>query len=905
MFRLRRPKKDALDRGRTRHTRRIARALGLLLALAFPLLEAQGVIIASGDGSGNTTAPPDDPGFASVGSVNGLSGVYLGNGWVLTAHHVGQGTLEFGGNSFEPIPGSWQRLTGTGIGPPDLAVLRMAGDPGLPVTALATSSPPVGSEVVMVGRGLSRGTALTWNGKDGWNWTQPRVKRWGKNRVSTTGSVILNTDSLILNFDAPGASAVTDEATVAVGDSGGALYRKSGGTWYLAGTLFVALTSPGQPTNTSLYSNASAAADISTYRDEILAIIGVPACSNGLDDDLDGQIDSGADPGCDDANDASEQSPLLVCDDGLDNDSDGLIDFPADPGCLSSNSPEENADWDGDTIPNTNDNCPMVANTDQANFDGDTEGDVCDPDDDNDGLPDSAETNTGVYIDSNDTGTDPLNSDSDGDGILDGDDIAPNNISLCPSVNPQLKLVWGHPTPFGLVHRKNPGMGDLYLLDEDPSLSLPGYSGNNPTELQNLMEILSGNVDELFNNARPNELPATLRALEVGILGDTDPLPITAGDGSPSLIYLIDGDALLASNPDFGPLEGFTWSKLNRFTSGCTGGQAAVIIRNLPAQGTPNFEFEVQNLAEDLAHQAGHLYGLRHILPDGFAACSGPVPGPTPAIMDGFDDDESAELVDCTASLGSACPVSEAPDCGGLETGETHNPLYHFLHFLIGDSTADLAAAALTPGGWDIESDPLVTWLMDFDFACPGGCAGVDLYEVSIIEVLPGDGEIVRHFYPSIALDDINALQIQIPESSGLRMTASSVDPASLPGGATDSNVFLENPLYPPAYIGQSISLPATLLEVAETSPGVYVANTLATDGDVISTPIYETREDGTYDLSVAGQPQGVQLTTSTYSPPLMVVGAPISVPEPAAVAALGAGAVALLVLRRRQERRP
>jgi len=873
-----------------------------LLLLALPLFEAKGVIIASGDGTGNTSAPADDPGFASVGAVNGLSGVYLGNGWVLTANHVGQGVMEFGGVSYDPVPGSWQRLVGPSGHPPDLALLRMVGDPGLPVTALATTSPTLGSEVVMIGRGKSRGTPISWGGNDGWNWTTPRVKRWGNNRVTSTSAVILNTESLTMTFDAPGPSAVTDEAAVAVGDSGGAVFRKSGGTWYLAGTLFVALTTAGQPSDSSLYGNRSAAADLSVYRSEILGIIGVPACSNGLDDDLDGQIDSAADPGCDNASDASEQSALLVCDDGLDNDMDGLIDFPADPGCADSNSPDENSDWDGDTILNSNDNCPLIANTDQSDHDGDTEGDACDLDDDNDGLPDSVETNTGTYIDSNDTGTDPFNSDTDGDGILDGNDIAPNNISVCPSVNPQLKIVWGHPTPFGLIHRDEPGIDDLYLLDEDSSLGLPGYPGDNSEEHTGLMETLAAKVAKLFNDARPASLPATNHALEVGILGGADSLPSTVGEGSPSLIYLVDGDALLVSDPDFGALEGFTWSKLNRFTSGCVGGQGAVIVTSFPLEGDPDFEQEVENLAEDIAHQTGHLYGLRHILPDGLGACTGQVPGPTPALMDSFDDDESAELVDCTAAFGSACPVTEAPNCSGLETGETHNPLYHFLHFLIGDSDTDLAAAALTPGGWDTESDPLVTWRMDFDFACSGGCGSLALYEVSIIEVLPGDGEIIRHFYPSITLDEINALQILIPESSGMKLIGSTVDPASAPGGTISSNVFLEHPIYPPAYIGQPMTPTAALMAVTETSPGVYVANTLATDGAVVTTPIYETRQDGTYDVSVPGQPLGVQLTSSAYTPPLSVIGAPISVPEPAAVAALGAGAATLLALRRRQD---
>jgi len=40
-----------------------------------------------------------------------------------------------------------------------------------------------------------------------------------------------------------------------------------------------------------------------------------------------------------------------------------------------------------------------------------------------DGVFDILETNTGVFIDENDTGTDPNNPDSDGDGFLDGDEI--------------------------------------------------------------------------------------------------------------------------------------------------------------------------------------------------------------------------------------------------------------------------------------------------------------------------------------------------------------------------------------------------------------------------------------------------------------------------------------------------
>ncbi|MEM9257635.1 MAG: hypothetical protein AAGA91_19520 [Pseudomonadota bacterium] len=44
-------------------------------------------------------------------------------------------------------------------------------------------------------------------------------------------------------------------------------------------------------------------------------------------------------------------------------------------------------------------------------------------DTDEDGLFDDVETNTGVFVDENDTGTDPNNPDSDGDGLLDGAEL--------------------------------------------------------------------------------------------------------------------------------------------------------------------------------------------------------------------------------------------------------------------------------------------------------------------------------------------------------------------------------------------------------------------------------------------------------------------------------------------------
>ena len=90
--------------------------------------------------------------------------------------------------------------------------------------------------------------------------------------------------------------------------------------------------------------------------------------------------------------------------------------------------PCPNPDSDGDGVLNNDDNCPGVANANQANADGDSEGDACDNDDDNDGLADGIDN---CPVDANASqansdgasdGGDACDNDDDNDGVVDGND---------------------------------------------------------------------------------------------------------------------------------------------------------------------------------------------------------------------------------------------------------------------------------------------------------------------------------------------------------------------------------------------------------------------------------------------------------------------------------------------------
>ena len=140
----------------------------------------------------------------------------------------------------------------------------------------------------MIGGGRDRGAATSWdpNGPPppgpigGYDWDSTRTLRWGTNQIEDIPATpVLDTFAIGAYFD---AGATPHEAMAADGDSGGALFVENGGTWELAGILFAIAGYSGQPEDTALYGNATYAADLAFYRDDILDVVSLPEPTGAL-----------------------------------------------------------------------------------------------------------------------------------------------------------------------------------------------------------------------------------------------------------------------------------------------------------------------------------------------------------------------------------------------------------------------------------------------------------------------------------------------------------------------------------------------------------------------------------------------------------------------------------------------
>lgn len=284
----------------------------LLIATLFAVLissanQSSALIITSGDGSGNTTAPVDDPGFANIGRrVPGEGAgtfIYLGNKKVLTAAHIGIADVVFGGVTYSAVPASDLQLQNADTTPTDLVIFEIASDPGLPSLKIASATPENGADVVMIGAGLRRVASETYwdiDSSDTNNWVWNAATQANHNasgfEISASTGIRWGTNEIASNdfdFNAPAGAvqglvttfnegATSDEAQAATGDSGGAVFYKNTDTneWELSG-LILATASPNAwsnaPANHAIYGQATLLADLSAYEAQIVAVVPEPA----------------------------------------------------------------------------------------------------------------------------------------------------------------------------------------------------------------------------------------------------------------------------------------------------------------------------------------------------------------------------------------------------------------------------------------------------------------------------------------------------------------------------------------------------------------------------------------------------------------------------------------------------
>ncbi len=141
-----------------------------------------------------------------------------------------------------------------------------------------------------------------------------------------------------------------------------------------------------------------------------------------LDDDGDGTGDTADGCALDPAKTAPGACGCFALE--TDTDADGVADC-VDPCPLDA---QNDADADGHC--GDVDNCPTFENGDQANLDGDAQGDVCDDDDDGDGVADLVDncpyvSNADQADTDGDFGGDACDEDDDDDGVADAPDNCP------------------------------------------------------------------------------------------------------------------------------------------------------------------------------------------------------------------------------------------------------------------------------------------------------------------------------------------------------------------------------------------------------------------------------------------------------------------------------------------------
>ena len=270
-----------------------------LLVLLLPAVtDARAAVVAGANGGGNTSnnttaaqmaaqlglgdtsfydnvLPYSDAGSVYLGWANTVAGP---RAYLLSAMHINlSNTMLINAVSYS--------VTRQSIAGSDLALLTLSNAngimPPLPVVSLATTTPSIGTNIIMAGFGRQRVQDATTNALTsdavpvtdgtGYTTTSTTLLRWGTNRVAGTQTVgSTETISTVFSQPNPGDWLATSEAQAVLGDSGGGLFA-------FDGTLLgiVSAISGTDPTKTqAAFGQATFFSDIATYKDTIDTAIG-------------------------------------------------------------------------------------------------------------------------------------------------------------------------------------------------------------------------------------------------------------------------------------------------------------------------------------------------------------------------------------------------------------------------------------------------------------------------------------------------------------------------------------------------------------------------------------------------------------------------------------------------------
>lgn len=253
------------------------------------LEQSSGFLLTSDSDANESSALfPDLSGFGfwkHVGKVGMGSGIYLGDGYVLTSAHVGCYPFQiFDGSFYRPDYTSWRILELENGTKSDLAVFRVEIPNGFSTLAklasieIADESPRAEDTVLMMGTGLQQNptpAAMSSNGKIlavlGYNLDHRRATRGGVNLVEEVRDLPVTTGDRETYCFTTRFDRGIFEAQASDGDSGGATFAYDGDSrrWRLAGCIIAVSQKDGFVP----FGSQTFLADLSRYRNQISTIL--------------------------------------------------------------------------------------------------------------------------------------------------------------------------------------------------------------------------------------------------------------------------------------------------------------------------------------------------------------------------------------------------------------------------------------------------------------------------------------------------------------------------------------------------------------------------------------------------------------------------------------------------------